>query len=324
MRRFFFALIALCTLSYSGPATAQTFTSNVPLSGYAWSDNVGWIHFDAPGNPVVIQPSGNITGYAWSDNIGWIKFGSLGTSPQGGSSDARINLGTGALTGWARACAGAVNSNCTGAAHPESGGWDGWIKLSDTTAPAYSVSATTGTMQGYSWGSSAVTGSTASSSVIGWIEWDPNYGGVTYVPPCSAPLQCLDTTNYEIINEWCQVVGTGSCAASEVCFSGGCLTDNATGTISVNPLAVRPGGQTQVSWSAPDATSCTVVQRAPGGNVIRSWSGLTGAALIGSGTSNPVTNVTVFGLRCTSLADPALEQEIASTTLRIIPTLIET
>ncbi len=39
------------------------------LSGFGWSENVGWVNFD----PVTIDPlSGELDGYAWSENVGWI------------------------------------------------------------------------------------------------------------------------------------------------------------------------------------------------------------------------------------------------------------
>lgn len=50
------------------------------LSGYAWSDTIGWISFASStngNNKVEIDSNGNLNGYAWSENIGWIKFGGL-------------------------------------------------------------------------------------------------------------------------------------------------------------------------------------------------------------------------------------------------------
>ncbi|HAO20197.1 MAG TPA: hypothetical protein DCQ37_06725, partial [Desulfobacteraceae bacterium] len=44
------------------------------LSGYAWSENTGWINFRPVGGGVFIDPSGNFSGYAWGETIGWIHF----------------------------------------------------------------------------------------------------------------------------------------------------------------------------------------------------------------------------------------------------------
>jgi len=336
MKRILFTLCAVVALGYAAPAAAQ-FSSDVPLTGYAWSDNVGWISFncDQPdygtntcgssNYEVVIEPSGDITGHAWSSHIGWIQFGGLGTSPEGGSSDAQIDLNTGEISGWARACAGAANPDCTGGATSTAGGWSGWVKLADGSTP-YEPTASGGTISGFSWGG----GPTASSSVIGWISWSGTAGdgspyGITYtsIPSCNpAPtLQCTSATSYDIVNEWCEPQSSGTCSLGETCTDGvGCAASAPpTGTISINPLAVRPGGTTQVTWSSPAADSCTVEQQNPA----RSGVVIDTGTLSGSVTSNVVNNVSIFSLQCTNAAYPG-GIEVASTTIRIIPTLIET
>ncbi len=113
---------------------AQATTSPVPLDGYLWSSNIGWISMStttAPTYAVNLEAPvtvGAVTtralnGHAWSSNIGWIKFGGLGGPlntpfPTGSgivATDARINLTNGnRLEGWARACAGMRDPvNCT-------------------------------------------------------------------------------------------------------------------------------------------------------------------------------------------------------------------
>lgn len=53
------------------------------LSGWAWSDSIGWISFDchnSGGNcatsnyQVTVDSSGNFSGWAWNDVVGWISF----------------------------------------------------------------------------------------------------------------------------------------------------------------------------------------------------------------------------------------------------------
>ena len=44
------------------------------LSGYAWSENAGWIKFNPTNGGVVINSSGEFTGSALGENIGWIIF----------------------------------------------------------------------------------------------------------------------------------------------------------------------------------------------------------------------------------------------------------
>jgi hypothetical protein len=45
------------------------------LSGYAWSENTGWIKFNPTNGGVIIDSSGEFTGSALGENIGWIIFG---------------------------------------------------------------------------------------------------------------------------------------------------------------------------------------------------------------------------------------------------------
>ena len=106
-------------------AFAQTQT----LSGWAWSDNIGWISFSGPlYNVAVNSGTGEFSGYAWSDNIGWISFNATDVSGcPSGSCAPNLNMATGIVTGWARACAGTNNGNWTGGCRTV--GWDGWISL---------------------------------------------------------------------------------------------------------------------------------------------------------------------------------------------------
>lgn len=108
-------------------------------------------------NPVPASPigygveiditTGALSGYAWSDNIGWISFepvsvvGCPDTSfipdPIPGSPcQAYINLTDGKVYGWARACS-VFDSGCSGAVTSGNlGGWSGWIKF-DGSDPLY-------------------------------------------------------------------------------------------------------------------------------------------------------------------------------------------
>lgn len=156
-------------------------TDNV--SGWAWSSNVGWISFNGTnsgsggGNYGVHICTGNsdshvgcgagaegkIVGYAWSSNIGWIKFDPIGPYPSSPLFSARVDA-SGNITGWARACAGAANADCSGGTNPLSGGWDGWIKLSNTTL---NFTVSPAEFHGYAWG----------SDVVGWISFNCAEGG---------------------------------------------------------------------------------------------------------------------------------------------------
>jgi len=137
-------------------------TDNV--SGWAWSENIGWINFNGSNYGVNINPStGVFSGYAWSENIGWIDFGPISGFPEAPNYGAKMDLTTGKVTGWAKAVAGGTTG---------SGGWDGWIKMSDGTY-GLNVDLTNGDFHGGAW----------SDMVIGWLSFnstDPGAGGAAY------------------------------------------------------------------------------------------------------------------------------------------------
>lgn len=183
------------------------YMSQFPITGRAWSDmpngvdevmnpnglqvgrGAGWLGFadmvpyDAMGFLPRFDMFGFVRGYIWSPYIGWIRLDpdetSFPTSPGVNPGPAKINLwvdqysatvsGTGAWSGWARACA-VYQSGCSGAVKPingpELGGWDGWIALRGTVGgQSYGWQSDLtnqtngGPTTGYAWG----------SSVMGWI-----------------------------------------------------------------------------------------------------------------------------------------------------------
>jgi hypothetical protein len=162
----------------SGCQPAGTFEAG-SLSGWAWSGNIGWIslnsnNYCAGGGPYSVKLStstsatlGTLSGYAWSPNIGWIKFGGLTNTPDGTPGTATIDLTSGQVSGWARACAGTASGDCSSMTS-RTDGWDGWIRLSDEKhlSPDFSGNGgvtmkTTGDINGYAWG----------STVVGWINF---------------------------------------------------------------------------------------------------------------------------------------------------------
>ena len=190
MKKVFFLVAFLFLFLINGSAVLAN-----NLNGYAWSSNIGWISFDGT---VVDDVTGDLRGYAWSENIGWIKLNPMGPYPGFPEFSSRIIAPSKVIKGWARACAGAANGNCSGGTNPDSGGWDGWIKFSDTD---YSVEESTDDqsqcyLSGYAWG----------SSVLGWIKFSSDYsrgrvslnscvaGGmeeeVVPPPPNTEPIDC--------------------------------------------------------------------------------------------------------------------------------------
>lgn len=153
----------------------QNVKASGNLSGYAWSENIGWISFNCNNQDIcatsdygvdVNIDNGKLSGYAWSDNIGWISFNESNTgvppsndpcdetciakaTPSGqlGKSDVGIN-------GWTRA----LN---------QGNGWDGWIRFDNGKSNEAYIDEE-GDFHGYAW----------SDVVIGWISFNCDNQGV--------------------------------------------------------------------------------------------------------------------------------------------------
>ncbi len=177
----------VCTGNGMTATTTVYLGYPVDLWGWGWSSNVGWISFSSAnlgvgaGSPYSVKmgtttTTGYLGGWAWSPNIGWISF----SHGDGSHPNATVDFSTGAVSGWARACAATVNRSCTGATRPD---WDGWISLSgtnhDSPGPGVSYDASTGKFRGFSWG----------SDVIGWLTVDSLIS-----PPLQGPLVISTST----------------------------------------------------------------------------------------------------------------------------------
>lgn len=170
-------VLAVVSASHARPSPAGA-EGGPALSGFAWSENIGWISFNAGNDHDPSQPgtqnspvdyavtvnaaSGALSGFAWSPNIGWVKFGGLSSFPSGGSGGNAVLRDGVRLEGWARACAGTLSGNCSAMAS-RSDGWDGWVSLAGTAADGadYGVSLNDRTFAGFAWG----------SDVVGWVDW---------------------------------------------------------------------------------------------------------------------------------------------------------
>lgn len=177
------------------------------LSGYAWSNNIGWISFRNLNEPGAIPygvdvdfgNNGLLSGYAWSSNVGWISFGcgndddgstnrkvcvdSSGTGfPSGTPSPfgARLDTSSNTLRGFARACS-VFQSGCSGDLWGplELGGWDGWISLDGQALDGGVYGATLNSSDrliGFAWGGGVEDdgfGDNISPQFPGWIQFNP-------------------------------------------------------------------------------------------------------------------------------------------------------
>jgi len=154
-----FAFLVLLSVSWLYDLEEKAFAgSEHNVSGYAWSENVGWISFNSTNQGggtsygVDVASSGELSGYAWSEHIGWITFNQSDLSGCPSSScSANFDKNSGQVSGWAKAISA-------------SGGWDGWISLSGTN---YGVTVNQCAWSGWAWG----------SDVVGWISFSgSNYG----------------------------------------------------------------------------------------------------------------------------------------------------
>lgn len=298
--------------AYSGTGTQSTGSTSgygdagagTPLTGYAWSDLVGWISMNCSNTgtcatspyAVKIDSGGNLFGHAWSDSLGWIQFGNLSSYPAGSGTTAGNGAFTGgALTGWARACEGTAPGDCS-TMTTRTDGWDGWIALSGT---GYGPSLSSGKLVGYSWGGEA----------IGWISWSgTGYEVDTTYQPCAATqgYMCLDSNTSQhtaadcaVTTQTCSAQGTGwFCSASNgLCTappapSFGTNADGSSGIINAKPSLVRQGSATKIIWTVNNATSCAVT-----GTNGDTWSGT--ASLAGGNTTKSLTQKTTYSIHCT-------------------------
>lgn len=127
---------------------AEAFADTYSVRGWGWAGNgdgsAGWISFSnisetaAGETPLGVygvfydSATEALSGYAWSSNIGWINFNAADLSGcPSGACPPKINWSTGAVSGWARACA-VFSSGCSGGLRSDVGGWTGWISLAKT------------------------------------------------------------------------------------------------------------------------------------------------------------------------------------------------
>ncbi|TSC69507.1 MAG: Uncharacterized protein G01um101456_188, partial [Parcubacteria group bacterium Gr01-1014_56] len=189
----------------------------------------------------------DIFGWTWSENIGWVSFNNsqLAGCPSG-TCEARLNLTSGQVSGWARACSGTVNGDCTGATRTD--GWDGWISLAGT---GYAVSMLGGASS-YAWG----------SDVVGWINFNSNSSSCT----STAPVCSVDHQSSSYTNSACNLITTQCAPYLCTDTTGACITaPPPSGCFSVGvacpgkkTATIRKGTTTTLYWNIADVASCTV------------------------------------------------------------------
>lgn len=265
------------------------------LSGYAWSDNVGWISFNCTDlsscsttdyGVGINSSDGNLFGYAWSPNIGWITFNQseLSGCPSG---TCVANLSQNTLSGWAKALSSSDS---------ESGGWDGWISLNGGNyGVTFDIS--TNKFSGYAWG----------SDVIGWVDFNPQYGGIVKDSQISN-TECSDGVDNDSDGkiDYPNDLGCTSLADDNESSS-----EFVTMSISANPIRVRIGDTTVITWSAGSVNSCSV-----SGTNGDSWQGTSG-----SQNTSAISEQVVYTLSCLDVENSTTNPQ--SVTISLIPVFEE-
>jgi len=264
------------------------------VTGWAWSDTIGWISLNASDSGTCtsvsyglnIASDGAISGYAWSENVGWI---SANASDLSGcpTSPCTARMNGSSMEGWMKVL---------GANQAEAGGWDGFISLSGSNyGPTL---ASDGTFSGYAWG----------DMNLGWISFNTSFSAAstTWVA-CTPNYVCTDETHRDNL---CTVpVENEACSAGLICSTGTCVIPPAptpadvNGALKVSPRLIRPGGATRVSWNISYADSCTVIEDNP--QINDPWTGSTGST--GLYISSAITQQTTYTLSCTG-AGGSLQQ----------------
>lgn len=271
-------------------------------SGVCDGDNITTIsrNYGVDISPLI--GTGIFTGYAWSENIGWISFDRAVTNNppsapfDGGSGPiAQVDWSTGAVTGWARALVGCeetagvpVTSCASSGAGATVGGWDGWIKFSDDSNSFWNgsgVKITSGNFSGYAWG----------GDVAGWIDFAPTVGGFLISnPPIVTILACSNGTNNPPLCSQCpngNIYDTGV-AQCIPCAGTGCTGDGDTTTVPSTTLVCNGGAtappycnscSTGQAWNGSSCVLCAGVGGCSGAGGIPSG----GNAICINGNSNP-------------------------------------
>lgn len=268
-------------------------TQNV--TGWAWSENIGWISLNSydcdtdkngyvdstppcGGNntttvatdygvnisPIATTGTGDFSGNAWSDNVGWISFNRADTgtppaAPFNGASGpiAQVDWITGKVTGWARVLSQAA------------GGGDGWIKLSDEGNSFWIGNGvkidSAGKFSGYAW----------SSDSVGWIDFAPLINGTTpLTAPAKVAVPCTASNP--------TFTASGTCDATASCVSGGSATQTNLSGVQSGTCSDGSTGVAYTTCTAP-TTTCTAGTGTAG---INSWFVGDGSCIAGTGENS--------------------------------------
>lgn len=283
------------TFLYVNSLSAQTAPPPGVMTGYAWSDTIGWVSLDGKGYGIKVASDGTLSGFGWSENIGWVSSNENDISGCP-SAPCKAQIKGNTLTGWLKALSGGS---------PQSGGWDGWIRLS---GPGYGPTMSSGKFSGYSWG----------SDVVGWVDFSlvrTTYGGT-----CATGYACMDNAVVQI-NEKCETQVVEVCEAPKFCSSGlsMCIESSSgdqeiiTRRLQAIPALVQQGNPTRLYWEVGNVQGCMVE-----GTNGEAWESL---ASDPQGTvTRGLSTETIFTLTCKRLDGTSFTQ---TTRVDVVPVFRE-
>lgn len=288
----------------------STRVNAAAVTGWAWSSNVGWVQFDTgSASPVTIATTsgvGTFSGYAWSSNIGWVSFNATAgcpIMPANGTCQGKINMTTGAVTGWARACVGTINKDCASADRTD--GWDGWIELSGVNhiSPDQSGNGgitfdpATGDLKGF-----------AFSQVIGWLQFNAKCPECVLGPVLTATLVADPSSSVSIPlpSTLRATRDSGSTATGPITYEFKCKesdswsSPSASSTFSCTyatagtytaSARVKQGGLTATPTATVNAGNSAIGSCGPAAKTYLSTETSYSGALCTEGTPNPASPV---------------------------------
>jgi hypothetical protein len=216
-----FLAIMIFTMNIMPFVVSAAPTDNV--TGYAFSDmpntsdeisdnenhygghGLGFINMSGDRYGVNLGTDGKFTGYAWSEFGGYVQFNPSGKPEGGAYVDASCLAGNTAcpVRGWIRFVSASND--------PQSGGWDGWVKMSDSTVWSNGVvlgapdAGRNRQMSGYAWG----------DDVVGWVDfskvkvmgdWCPNIPGYDPAVPAGMIIDVNGNCVFPPRTDGCKLV----------------------------------------------------------------------------------------------------------------------
>jgi len=100
--------LMFCGLFVSSPVIASM--TDGTASGYAWSEDIGWINFGVTGGNVHITDS-VLSGFGWNENKGWIKLDVATSGVKNNAEGTLSGYAWGEGVGWINFSGVTINSS---------------------------------------------------------------------------------------------------------------------------------------------------------------------------------------------------------------------